>query len=307
MKVYCSECGKANDSENIYCKSCNATLKTDKIEYGKQINSFEALITEENYKILNETYFTPKAYNAILEEIIRIGYDKFTYNENKSTLENVYDLVDEYVNIFAKHKGSALGYYVANEIFIDERLPEAEQIATLIHELTHHLYSEIFERWMMYALKVEKNIYIESFVLFSTIFPERKFLNEYVAHTTEGQFILHGSQNYGSFIQIMEENKINLEEHKDLIALGRSISNDITNILEYFIDEDFRKRIIQQYTIDNVRRNYDQIKYEESPEMDENTKTEYMGVLLRSAFKACLEKEDYFKYLSTLKNEFKKK
>ena len=53
MKVYCSECGKANDSENIYCKSCNATLKTDKIEYGKQINSFEELITEENYKILN--------------------------------------------------------------------------------------------------------------------------------------------------------------------------------------------------------------------------------------------------------------
>ena len=102
MKVYCSECGKANNSENIYCKSCNATLKTEKIEYGNKINSFEELITQENYKILSETYFTPNAYNAILEEIIRIGYDKFTYNENKSTLENVYDIVDEYVNIFSK-------------------------------------------------------------------------------------------------------------------------------------------------------------------------------------------------------------
>jgi len=86
--------------------------------------------------------------------------------------------------------------------------------------------------------------------------------------------------------------------------LGRSLSDDITNILEYFIDDEFRKKIIQQYTIDNVRRNYDQIKYEEIPEMDESTKTEYMGLLLRSAFKACLDKKEYFDYLTTLKNEF---
>lgn len=302
--VYCSECGSKNKEGNIYCKKCYKTLKTDKIEYGKSINSFDELITEENYNILYDTYFTPTMYQGIIDEIIRIGKNKFKYNKKDTALNNIINIAEQYVDIYSKRKGSSEGFYVANQIYFEERSTEAEKIGTIIHELTHHLYAEIFEQFMMYALCVEKTKYIEAFVLFSQTLPERQLLNEYVAHTTEGQFIIYGCQNYGSFIKIMEENNIKLDDVKDFLALGRAISNDITKILEEFIDEDLRKRIIQQYSIDNVPRTFDQIEFEEMEEVPPDFKPEMMGLLLREPMMACLKNNDVRKVLESYIDPF---
>ena len=287
--VYCSECGSKNKSKDIHCTKCNSTLKTDKISYGEKITSFNKLITKENYQILSDTYFTSTMYQGVLDEIIRIGKNKFTYDENDTALNNIINLADQYVDIYSKRKGSSAGFYIANQIYFEERSTDAEKIGTIIHELTHHLFAEIFEQFLMYALCVEKTKYIEAYVLFTFIPPNLQLLNEYVAHTTEGQFIIHGCQNYGSFIKIMEENHIKLEEVKELLALGRAVSNDITMILEEFIDENLRKRIIQQYTINNVPRRFDQIEFEEVEEMPEDFKSEFIGVLLRGPMDACLK------------------
>ena len=243
-------------------------------------------------------------YQRIIDEIIRIGKNKFTYNEKDTALNNIINIAEQYVDIYSKRKGSSEGFYVANQIYFEERSTEAEKIGTIIHELTHHLYAEIFEQFMMYALCVEKTTYLEAYVLFSQSIPERQLLNEYVAHTTEGQFIIYGCQNYGSFIKIMEENNIKLEDVKPLLALGRAISNDITMILEQFIDENLRKRIIQQYSIDNVRRTFDQIEFEEVDEIPADFKAEMMGSLLRDPMMACLKNDDVRKALESYLNAF---
>lgn len=287
--VYCSKCGKLNKNAGTYCKSCNNILKTDKINFGNKITSFNELFTEENYKKLENTYITLEIYESILGEINRIAKDNYIYDENKTTLENIYNLADQYTTLYTKHKGVALGYYISNEIFIDQRLPDSEQISTIIHELTHHIYAEILEQILIYSLNVEKSQYLEAFVAFAIYPPIEKFLNEYIAHTTEGQFVLHGCQNYGSFINLMNEHHIIPEENQQIIALGRTISNDITQILENYIDEKLRKNIIKQYTIDNIRRDYTQIHFEESAEIKKEQVGEKLKYTLLMALRACLD------------------
>ncbi len=85
------------------------------------------------------------------------------------------------------------------------------QIATLIHELSHHLLAEIHEQILMYFWEVEKTYEIEVFVQYILASGTVHLMNGiYLPHAVEGRFIPHGYQNYGSFNSILEEQK---DEH----------------------------------------------------------------------------------------------
>ena len=302
-EVYCSVCGKKSKSDGIKCEFCSSTLKTDLVETGKKINSFEELVTEENLEILKKTKFTSQAYKAILEEIIRMGYDNFQYDENASVLDNVYQLAEQYTHVYSKHKGGELGVYSSNEIYYDERMPEAHKISTLIHELTHHLYSEIYEQWLMYTFKVEKSIYLEAFALFTLQHPIFKTFNEYIAHTTQARFEEPGCQGYGSFIKLREMYDLDLNRVKEQFAFGRSVSDDITKIIEYNINDDVRKKIIEQFDMDNIPK-INEIHFEDLPRMSEKDKLMNMQGILINAMESALKNEESMKFLKIMDKYF---
>ena len=299
-EVYCSECGKKNIDNNVKCESCGSTLKTDKIITKKHINSLEELVTEENLEILKNTQFTPEAYKSILEEIIRKGYDNFIYDNSTSVLDNVYKLAEQYTHIYAKHKGNhTLGLYSTNEIYLDERLPEAKKISTIIHELTHHLYAEIFEQWLMYVFNVEKSIYLESFVLFTLGFPMNSIFNEYIAHTTQARFEEPECQSYSSFISLRNKYGIDLNKNVIYFEYGRAVSDDIKMIIEYFINEETKQKIIQQFDIDNIPK-INEIQFEDLPRANQREKFEGMQFFLIDAMSVALQNEDALEKLKTL-------
>ena len=303
-EIYCSECGKKNKADNIICEFCSSTLKTDKIVQGKAINSFEDLITEENIKLLINTSFTPEVYRSILEEIIRTGYDNFQYDFNVSVLDNVFQLAEQYTHVYAKHKGnSALGLYSANNIYLDERMPEAKKISTLIHELTHHIYYEIYEQWLMYIFKIEKNIYLEAFVLFSLSLPHLKAFNEYIAHTTQSRFEEPGCQNYSSFVELRTEYKLNMKELAPHFAFGRSVSDGITMIIGSFINDSVREQIIEQFDIDNIPK-INEIDFNNLPRMSEQDKIDGMKKFLIDAAMAAFKNKDDREFLKTFAQYF---
>ena len=304
-EVYCSECGKKNTNEKIKCESCGSTLKTDKIIPRKKINSFEELITEENLKILKNTEFTPLTYKSILEEIVRKGYDNYIYDENASVLENVYKLAEQYTHVYDKHKGNrALGLYSVNELYVDERMPEAEKISTIIHELTHHLYYEIFEQWLMYVFNVEKSIYLESFALFMMGNRVLNTFNEYIAHTTQARFEEPGCQTYSSFISLRNKYGLDMTKLVPLFAYGRSVSDDIKMIIEYYINEETKQKIIQQFDIDNIPK-INEIKFEDLPRLPEKEKINAMQSFLVEAMTEALKDKEAMEYLKTFDHLFK--
>ena len=303
-EIYCSECGKKNTNDKIVCESCGSTLKTDQIITKKKINSFEELVTEENLEILKNTQFTSEAYRSILEEIIRKGYNNFVYDNNLSVLENVHNLAEQYAHVYDKHKGNrALGLYSVNEIFIDERMSEAQKISTIIHELTHHLYYEIFEQWLMYVFNVEKSIYIESFILFmlgnSLI---NRIFNEYIAHTTQARFEEPGCQTYSSFISLRND-AFDPKEYIIYFEYGRAVSDDIKMIIEHFINEETKQKIIQQFDIDNIPK-INEIHFEDLPRANEAKKIAGMQFFLIDAMTFVLENKKDMELLKTFDQYF---
>lgn len=303
-EIYCSECGEKNKSSSIRCEYCGSTLKTDKIVKGKAINSFDDLITEENIQQLVDTPFTQDAYKSILEEIIRRGYDNFHYDVNASVLDNVYQLAEQYTHVYAKHKGNdSLGLYSANNIYLDERMPEAQKISTLIHELTHHLYYEIYEQWLMYTYKIEKNKYLEAFILFVLNRPELKTFNEYIAHTTQARYEEAGCQSYSSFIDLRTKYALDMMKLTPHFDYGRSVSDDITMIIECFISENVKQKIIQQFDMDNMPKIYE-VNFDDLPRMSEKDKIESMHAVLINSMMSAFKSKDIMDYLKTFDQYF---
>ena len=287
-EIYCSKCGEKNSPTKDYCIKCGSILrKLDNFKVGDKITSFEDMFTQKHKEQLNEIPLTNEIYELILNNIYETG-KKSLKNKGSTALEKVADVVEAYAKWSYKSKGGELGFYSANNIKLDDRLNDSVQIATLIHELSHHLLAEIHEQILMYFWEVEKTYEIEVFVQYILASGTVHLMNEYCAHTVEGRFIPHGYQNYGSFNSILEEQKDELDHDTVVISLvlGNTIAEDIIHLLEHFIDEDLRHEIKQQYNKDQLPPSYSQIGMETTDMMDGNSRNELIMGPLAGSFDA---------------------
>ena len=227
---------------------------------------------------------------------------------NLTILDKIKALTLAYCEINYKSSGAELGSYSFNSIDVDDRLDKSNQISTLIHELSHHLFSEIFEQILMYLWKCEKSDAIESFAWFTIIgSPLVQLTNEYCAHTCEGRFVPHGYQNYGSFNNILM-NEFDPKKDQDSIGLGlifgNTIAHDILMILEDFIDYNLREDIKQQFKNDfTYPPGYDQILLETKDYLPDEAKIENIMFILKSGYNAAKDKKMQ-DILDTFKDKF---
>ncbi|WP_407391473.1 zinc ribbon domain-containing protein [Methanobrevibacter sp.] len=313
--VFCSKCGSENKDTNEICSECEAPLFTSKNLKLKKYNRFEEIFTDENLNILQNHNFSEDDYNTILENIKDMGHynlDKITqsgeYSFN-SILSKIAAIVAAYTPVNYKSRGAELGSYAFNLINVDDRLDSANQIATLIHELTHHLVSEIFEQILMYIWQVEKSDVIEAFVFFAlTCNPIPILVNEYCAHSVEGRFVPHGYQNYGSFNNVLAEN---FDINKDMEIViqcsiyGNTLANDLTKLFETFINENLREEIKRQFKIDyQYPPKYDQILFERKEIMAPESLIESIFTTLILGFTLAREK-DAREILDAFENNYK--
>lgn len=306
-EIYCSKCGEKNSPTKDYCINCGSVLrKLDNFKVGDKITSFEDMFTQKHKEQLNEIPLTNEIYELILNNIYETG-KKSLKNKGSTALEKVADVVEAYAKWSYKSKGGELGFYSANNIKLDDRLNDSVQIATLIHELSHHLLAEIHEQILMYFWEVEKTYEIEVFVQYILASGTVHLMNEYCAHTVEGRFIPHGYQNYGSFNSILEEQKDELDHDTVVISLvlGNTIAEDIIHLLEHFIDEDLRHEIKQQYNKDQLPPSYSQIGMETTDMMDGNSRNELIMGPLAGSFDAGMKNPDFKNVLNEFLDTFK--
>lgn len=311
--VFCSKCGSENDNKNKKCEKCGEYLLKPEFFETKAKENFKDILKEDNQKAIRQ--ITIETYNTIIYNIINMGRDhleKIIKNnniniENETILNKIAILTQSYVKIGYKTSGADLGHYAYNSIFLDDRLYESQQIATLMHELAHHLFSEIFEELLMYVWECGKSDAIEAFAWFTVTGSPLIFLtNEYCAHTVEGRFIPHGYQNYGSFTNVLKQN-FDPEKDKEQInfalLLGNSLAHDIIYILEGFITPELREEIKEQFKKDSFPPRYDQIGYEITGVMPDDVKIKVIGDALNSGFEAA-KKENMQEVLENYKNAF---
>jgi len=299
--VFCSKCGFENKDSNEKCDKCGEFLTKKEFLSTKTISDFDDIFSDENFALIDT--LTVEAYDMIVTNIAEMGHHnlkKYYQSENPKMHMNIFDkilaITLAYSKISYKSSGAELGSYSFNSIRVDDRLDTASQISTLIHELSHHLFSEIFEQILMYLWGCRKSDEIEALAWFILIGnPLTQLSNEYCAHTCEGRFIPHGYQNYGSFNKILTEE---FEPEKDDKAVsvglvfGNTIAQDIIGILEEFIDYDMREEIKKQYKKDyKYPPRYDQILLETDAIVDDEEKIESVCSILKAGFEASKDKE----------------
>jgi hypothetical protein len=255
----CKNCGLILDDEDYFCPKCKTPIKSSKFEissiYEDQSSvdnqQEESLFSSTHANILNNEIITIGMYDEVLDEIYELGRKNIKIKESDSTLSKILKVAKAYAIVQEKNRGAELGRYIFNSIFVDDRLDESKQIATIIHELAHHLLFEIFEKILEKLWNVKKNHILETFIFYSLSNKEARLMNEYCAHTVEGRFIPHGYQAYGSFNNILQDNAdIEKERLLMLMSMGNTFANDIIHILEKFIDNDLRNEIKFQYKKD---------------------------------------------------------
>ena len=315
--VYCSQCGTKNPEVNTFCNKCGSTLIKPEYFNLQTYYDFNQLFTNENKKILEELSFSVGAYNTIIENIKDEGkanYEKlldeipYEKQQNMDILSKIKLITNAFAKISYKSRGAELGSYSFNMINIDDRLDKANQISTLIHELTHHLVAEIFEQALMYLLEVKKSETLEAFIWLVLLgSPTAVLMDEYCAHTVEGRFVPHGYQNFGSFNNVLnqsfdpekEEDRQMVQSH---IVLGNSIAEDLIRLLEGFITPQLREEIKAQYKKDfNFPPKYDQIVCETKETLPYQVKASIINIMLVSAFETAQEVD-----VDDALNEFKK-
>ena len=312
--VYCSKCGSANKITNNKCEKCGEFLLKPEFFEEKHIEKFRELFTSKNKKAISQ--ITIDSYNTVIKNIINMGHDHLNQliknnhinKDELSILDKIKILAQSYAKINYKTSGAALGHYAYNSITIDDRLYDSRQISTLIHELSHHLFSEIIEELLMYVWQCNKSESLEAFSWFVvTGSPLVSLTNEYCAHTCEGRFIPHGFQNYGSFNNLIDK-YFDKEKDKEQISLaflfGNTIAQDIISILEEFIDADLRDEIKQQFKEDSFPPSYDQIMNEIDDVMPDDVKIKVITDTINAGYDAAQDRAMY-KPLNDFRDLFK--
>ena len=270
-------------------------------QFTNHLTEFRDIFTVENLYKLENTHLTPNQYNEILQRIKSTGYSILNrmIQENNinfnslSAFEKVLLFTKSFVEVDYKAGGADLGNYAFNKINLDDRLDTANQITTLIHELAHHLFAEIFEQSTMVILDTDKTDAIESFIGFSLMYnAPSKLLNEYCAHTVQGRFTPHGYQNYGSFENILQQ--FDIEKDYNIIAMcmtvGNTFCHDLLNIIEPVIDYNVREEIKQQFKKDfNFPPNYRGISLEITDTLTKEQLMDFINFILVNGFNVANE------------------
>lgn len=270
----------------------------------KVLKSLDELLTQDNLNLLENAQFTVNDYHDILDDILNESMENLVLNQNLSPLENVKRIALQHVNIYYSEVGVSSGYYIYNKIYLNNKLPEALQIVTLIHELSHHIYAEIFEKWLYKLFNIQKPFIVESIVMFmlnNSI--ENRIADEYLSYIVEGRFTPPECQNYLSFIQLLIELGIDVESSKGYFIFAHEISHDIDNILKPIITEQLRSSINEQFIKDEIVHLNQKLTFDYCDErFDDIEKVEIMQEMLYFIFDYFINGEgnieDLTKYIS---------
>lgn len=222
------------------------------------VNKYESIYkvtSTKNIKLFKQKKLNSEIYYKLLDNVM----DEVLNKIDKNSKANIYNKITQFVSYFAEIQYESIdeaeGLYLGNLIKIGPSGKTIKKIAIIIHELAHHLLSEILELSLMYLFDSVKTDAIEAFAWYALNFKkEYHLMNEYCAHTVETYFIPFHYKNYESFNQVLKEFDLNSREDIEkinlAIKLGNTFAQDIIYMLNMYFDDKLKKQIKKQFILD---------------------------------------------------------
>ena len=247
------------------------------IEADVKSDSFDKIINTANFASFNAYQeYLLEDYRRYLDLLINIA-QKANVNYLK-LLEEYEDKLDDidalgdvaliavsFCDVNFDPNVSKLGNYYFNLINIDQSLSKSEQISSYIHQLSNHLFAEIFEEMLSNSIDMEKDDSLEAFIAYTLGSVDAVLINEVCAYSVCRKFIpkkyLDVSKLNFLFKNMIENN----EDVEYLFTLGNTFAEDIFMILNPFISDELIEEIAVQFKKDFG----DDFVYE-SPIIEEN-------------------------------------
>ena len=233
--------------------------------YMNRYDNMVELTKKENIDLLSERKLNEFAYRMILDDMVKDAIDK-TEREGdiltkiRNFTRNFIDIDLSFESCDLGDKRRLVGAYAFNAMKIDSNALKTYQISIMIHELAHHLLSEIFKHAMMYVYDSAKTDTIEAFASYCIIRDVYwRLMNEYCAHAVECHYMPYNYTNYESFNLILSRHDdLNEEKIKKSVIMANSLAEDMVYMIDKFIDDDLKEEIKMQYLSDRIipaRRN----------------------------------------------------
>lgn len=304
--IYCSFCGNENYPLSKYCNNCGSILKTGRIKEGQCFNNINSFVNPKNRDIIANTRISINTYNKIMENICNIGLMNLKYNQNETAPEKIIRIVKQYSRFSYSREYGSHGYYYYNNIFVNDELKDSEKIATIIHELSHHLYSEIFEQLLMYIFNVKKTSIIESFVMYMLhINPYYRISNEFLAYTCEENFTPYGYASFNSVIDILLSKNLDSKRVENMYIIGNTMASDVTDIIKVFIDDDLQNEIYNLFKEDDIEIEYKHVDLRNKSKIhNPHQKIEVLKSFIIDTFNLFLSNNVAYSNLKSFVNNF---
>lgn len=238
-------------------------------KHQNNFTEFNDLLSDENINLLKEFNFTQLQFDTIIQNITNTSK---MIMEEFITKYNIYMdklYISEKILLYAKTfvkteykqvNTSNYGYYGYNTIYVQDIDSDPYEIITIIHELSHFLLSEILEQIISEILNTDKTDALEALVyhiLHKDIF--NKVVDEYCAHTVEARFENFAYQDYGSYLDLL--NEFAQEYSKKHLNIAKTIGNTfaiyIKSIIESFITAELRNEIKYELRKSDLKKTND--------------------------------------------------
>ena len=246
------------ENETPTSQERDETASSTEEEVFNPINKYESIFkvtSSKNINLFKQKKLNSKIYYKLLDDVMNDVLRKV----DKNSKAHIYNKITQFVSSFAEIQYESIdeaeGLYSCNVIKIDPSGKTIKKIAIIIHELAHHLLSEILEVSLMYLFDSVKTDAIEAFAWYALNFKEEYHLmNEYCAHTVENYFMPFHYKNFESFNQVL--NKFDLTKSEDIekinraTRLGNTFAQDIIYMLNKYFDDKLKKQIMKQFILD---------------------------------------------------------
>ena len=245
----CPTCSYLNEETSEECFNCGTILEPVKIR------DLDFLVENYDfYSSLIENYdFNSEKYNGFLDEIFLSVNNHI--NKGNSIKEIILNFTSNFAECIPKSRSSYFGYCEGDVLYYDERLNEAIQTVTIIHELAHVILYKLILYLSCDIFNIKPSSTIKGFAWSFLNFNIFQLLNEYVANSVESSFAPYNYHNYGSFWDIYEESDIDDDELEVLFLLGNAIVDHIVIRLNDFIDPQLKKQIEAEFINGKLNQN----------------------------------------------------